>query len=150
MQLSDLLTPERIACNLSAQSKKRVLEIISDLIAGGEAKVTAIEVFDSLLSRERLGATGVGHGMAIPHGRLKNISQAIGAFVKLQEAVDYDAIDNQAVDLIFALLVPENSTEEHLQILAAIATMFNDEPTRAKLREATSAGELYQIICDWR
>lgn len=150
MKLSELITPERIACNLSTQSKKRVLEEISVLIATGEPKVTAIEVFDSLLSRERLGSTGIGHGVAIPHGRLKNITRAVGALVKLQEAVDFDAIDNQPVDLLFALLVPENSTEEHLHILANIAALFNDEMTRDKLRQTTSANDLYQIICDWK
>ncbi len=148
MQLSELLTTERVACNLQALSKKRALEEVSVLIASGEPKVTTNEVFDSLLARERLGGTGIGHGVAIPHGRLKNISQAIGAFIKLQDAVDFDAIDNQRVDLVFALLVPEDSTAEHLQILAKIAAMFNDEQTRDKLRQAGSAGELYQLITE--
>lgn len=148
MQLSELLTPERVVCNLQALSKKRVLEEISELISSGEPKVTTNEVFESLLARERLGGTGIGQGVAIPHGRLKNISQAIGAFIKLQDAVDFDAIDNQPVDLLFAMLVPEDSTAEHLQILASIAAMFNDEQTREKLRQATSAGELYQLISD--
>jgi len=150
MQLSELLTPDRIICNLSAQSRKRALEEISELISHGEPKVTTNEVFDSLLARERLGSTGIGHGVAIPHGRLKNTEQTIGAFIKLQEAVDFDAIDNRPVDLMFALLVPELSTQEHLQILASIAGMFNDEQTREKLRQATSAEELYQLISDWK
>jgi PTS system nitrogen regulatory IIA component len=146
MQLSEILTPEHITCNLPAQSKKRALEKISDIIAAGLPDVTSLEVFDCLLARERLGGTGIGHGVAIPHGRLKNITQAIGAFVKLEQAVDFDAIDKQPVDLIFALLVPENSTAEHLEILAAIAGMFNDEQTRQKLRQADNVDELGQII----
>ena len=146
MQLSDLITTQRVACNLQALSKKRALEEVSVLISSGEPKVTTNEVFDSLLARERLGGTGIGHGVAIPHGRLKNIKQAIGAFIKLQDAVDFDAIDNQRVDLVFALLVPEDSTAEHLQILAQIAAMFNDEQTREKLRQAGSADELYHLI----
>ena len=146
MQLSDLITTQRVACNLQALSKKRALEELSVLISSGEPKVTTNEVFDSLLARERLGGTGIGHGVAIPHGRLKNIKQAIGAFIKLQDAVDFDAIDNQRVDLVFALLVPEDSTAEHLQILAQIAAMFNDEQTREKLRQAGSADELYHLI----
>lgn len=150
MQLSELLTPGRIACNLSTQSKKRALEEISKLISRGEPKVTTNEVFDSLLARERLGGTGIGHGVAIPHGRLKNTEMTIGAFIKLQQAVDFDAIDNQPVDLLFALLVPENSTQEHLQVLASIASMFNEEPIREKLRQAKSAEELYQLISDWK
>lgn len=150
MQLSELLTPGRIACNLSTQSKKRALEKLSELISRGEARVTTNEVFDSLLARERLGGTGIGHGVAIPHGRLKNTEMTIGAFIKLQQAVDFDAIDNQPVDLLFALLVPENSTQEHLQVLASIASMFNEEPVREKLRQAKSAEELYQLISDWK
>lgn len=150
MQLSELLTSDRIACNLSAQSKKRALEKLSELISRGDAKVTTNEVFDSLLARERLGGTGIGHGVAIPHGRLKNTEMTIGAFIKLQQAVDFDAIDNQPVDLMFALLVPENSTQEHLQVLASIAGMLNDEQTREKLRQASSAEELYQLICNWK
>ena len=119
------------------------------MIARGETGVTTIEVFDSLLARERLGGTGIGHGVAIPHGRLKNTDHTIGAFIKLQTAVDFDAIDNQPVDLIFALLVPEDSTQEHLQILAAIAGLFNDEQAREQLRRASSPEELYTIISNW-
>lgn len=149
MQLSEILTPDHINCGLSAQSKKRALEKISDIFATGQDSVTAIEVFDRLLARERLGGTGIGHGVAIPHGRLPGINQAMGVFVKLEQAVDFDAIDNQKVDLIFALLVPENSTEEHLQILASIASMFNDENARDKLRQAGNADEIRQIINGW-
>lgn len=149
MHLSELITPERIICNLQAQSKKRALEEISERIATGVANVTTNEVFDSLLSRERLGGTGIGYGVAIPHGRLKNSSHAIGAFIKLQDAIDFDALDNQPVDLLFALLVPENSTEEHLQILASIASMFNDEQMREKLRQTNTSEEIYQLISDW-
>lgn len=146
MQLSELLTPERIACNLSSQSKKRLLETVSEIISSDIQNVTPNEVFDCLLNRERLGGTGIGHGVAIPHGRLQNIDHAIGAFIKLEQAVDFDAIDNQPVDLIFALLVPENSTEEHLQVLAKIAGMFNDESIRQQLRQAPDKTALEQII----
>ncbi|MDH5447198.1 MAG: PTS IIA-like nitrogen regulatory protein PtsN [Gammaproteobacteria bacterium] len=146
MHLSELLTPERIVCNLSAQSKKRALENISEIIATGQPEITPSEVFDCLLARERLGGTGIGFGVAIPHGRLKNITQAIGAFVRLEHAIDFDSIDNQPVDLIFALLVPENSTEEHLQILASIASMFNEESARTKLRQAENSADISNII----
>jgi len=149
MHLSELLTPDRIACNLPAQSKKRALEELSELISHADPMVTTNEVFDSLLARERLGGTGVGYGVAIPHGRLKNTEKTIAAFISLQDAIDFDALDNQRVDLLFALIVPENSTQEHLQILASIAGMFNDEATREKLRQATSSEELYQLISDW-
>ncbi len=150
MQLSELLTPDRIACDLSAQSKKRAVEAISELISQGDPRVTTNEVFDSLLARERLGGTGIGYGVAIPHGRLKNTKNTIGAFIKLQSAINFDAVDNQPVDLLFALLVPENSTQEHLQTLASIASMFNDEQARENLRQANSSEQLYQLLCDWK
>jgi len=150
MILTDLLTPERIACKASAPSKKRALEKLSELISSASPQVSSIEVFDSLLARERLGGTGVGYGVAIPHGRLKGENTTLGAFISLDSTIDFDAIDKQPVDLLFALLVPEQSTDEHLQILAKIATMFNDGGMREKLRQATSNTELYDIIAEWQ
>lgn len=150
MELSELITLDRTACNLTAQSKKRALEEVSELIAHGEPDVTSNEVFESLLARERLGGTGIGHGVAIPHGRLKNTKHTIGAFIKLQNAIDFDAVDQQPVDLLFALLVPENSTQEHLQVLASLASMFNDEETREKIRQSSSPEEIHQLISNWK
>lgn len=146
MQVTDLLTPDRIACNVEASSKKRALEHLSALIADSNDKFLAVEVFDSLIARERLGSTGLGHGIAIPHGRVKNSEETIGAFIKLKEAIDYDAIDNQPVDLFFALLVPEHSTDEHLQLLSQLATIFRDESLRQHLRASNSSEALLNII----
>lgn len=150
MQLTDIITPERIACGTSAGSKKRALELLSELIAGGQDTMTTGEIFDSLLNRERLGGTGLGHGVAIPHGRLQSSDKPIGAFIKLEQGVDYDAQDHQPVDMLFALMVPEDSTEEHLQALALLASMFNDEDLRAKVRQTGSEKELYQLLLDWQ
>ncbi len=150
MQLADIITPERIACDTSAGSKKRALELLSELIAGGQDNMTTGEVFDSLLNRERLGGTGLGHGVAIPHGRLHSSDKTIGAFIKLEQGVDFDAIDHQPVDILFALMVPEHSTEEHLQTLAMLAAMFNDETLREKIRQTRTAQELYQLMLDWQ
>ena len=150
MRLTDLLSPERTACKANAPSKKRALEKLSELISSASPRVSAIEVFDSLLARERLGTTGVGHGVAIPHGRLKSEDAALGAFVSLEQAIDFDAIDKQPVDLLFALLVPEQSTEEHLQALASIASMFKDDGMRDRLRQAASDSELYELIAEWQ
>ena len=111
MQLTELITPERIDCDVDANSKKRALEILSTLISQSQDTISANDVFDSLIAREKLGGTGVGHGVAIPHGRLKNTDQTLGAFVKLKSGVDYDSADHQPVDLLFALLVPEEATE---------------------------------------
>lgn len=150
MQLSDLISPDRIRCNLEAQSKKRALEQLSELISRDQDTITSGQVFDSLLARERLGVTGVGHGVAIPHGRLRNSHQTLGAFIKLAHGVDYDAADKEPVDLLFALLVPEESTEEHLQILAQLAAMFGDTDMREKLRHAETTADIHRLLLDWQ
>lgn len=149
MLLTDLITPERIACSVDAQSKKRALEYLSEIISSTEDTISSNDVFESLLARERLGGTGVGHGVAIPHGRLKDNSLTLGAFIKLQNGVDYDAADRQPVDLMFALLVPKESTDEHLQVLAQLAKIFSNGDFRKQLREATSSDEVYQLLLSW-
>ena len=149
MLLTDLITPERIACGIDAQSKKRALERLSEIISSTEDTISSNDVFESLLTRERLGGTGVGHGVAIPHGRLKDNSLTLGAFIKLQTGVDYDAADRQPVDLLFALLVPKESTDEHLQVLAQLAKIFSNEDFRKQLRDANSSDEIYQLLLSW-
>lgn len=150
MELSDIIAPERVACDVAANSKKRALETLAELIAGGQAGISSAEVFESLLARERLGGTGVGHGVAIPHGRLDQGQRAIGAFIKLTQGVDFDASDDEPVDLLFALIVPAESTEEHLQVLALLATMFSDEDLRRRARSAESGQHLYELLLDWQ
>jgi len=149
MQVSELLDLDRISCNHHAASKKRVLEQLSQLIADSQQDLSQTQVFDSLISRERLGSTGLGRGVAIPHGRLKNNNKTIAAVVKLQQGIDYDAVDNQPVDLFFALLVPEESTEEHLQLLSQLAQMFSDKEFVAKLRASTDARSLFDNLQAW-
>ena len=149
MLLTDLIIPERIACGVDAQSKKRALEHLSEMISSTEDTVSSNDVFDSLLARERLGGTGVGYGVAIPHGRLNDNSHTLGAFIKLQKGVDYDSADHQPVDLLFALLVPRESTDEHLQVLAQLAQMFSSEDFRTKLREADSREEIHKLLSNW-
>lgn len=150
MELNELITPTRIACNIEAHSKKRALELLSELISENEDKISSTDVFDSLLARERLGGTGVGYGVAIPHGRLKNTEHTLGAFIRLKEGIDFDSADHQPVDLIFALLVPEQSTEEHLQVLARLAAMFHDDAIREKLRQADSISSIHHLLVDWK
>lgn len=149
MQLSDLLTPDRVA-STHASSKKRVLEQLSQLIFSGQDNVSQTEIFDSLISRERLGSTGLGHGVAIPHGRVRNSDRTIGAFIKLDQGIDFDAIDREPVDLLFALLVPEHCTDEHLQLLAQLAEMFSDPQLLEKLRQASNGDSLFHIIEHWQ
>ena len=146
MHISEILTNDRVLCNVDLSSKKAVLETLSGLIAGTGSGLTGQEVFNSLLSRERLGGTGLGNGIALPHGRLKNGLATIAAFIKLKQGVDYDAVDHQPVDLIFALLVPEQSTEEHLQVLAQLAEMFNKPEFLAQLRKEESNEAIYKLL----
>lgn len=150
MQPADLLTPGRVVCATGVASKKRALEQLSALLASGEPSLTPTQIFDSLLARERLGSTGLGRGVAIPHGRMKQGEQAVGAFVKLHQGIDFDAADRQPVDMLFALLVPEQATDEHLQLLAQLARMFSDAALVAKLRETDDAAMLYETIRSWQ
>jgi PTS system nitrogen regulatory IIA component len=149
MEVTSLLSPDRIVCQAQVASKKRALELLSQLIAQAQGVATQGEVFESLLSRERLGSTGLGHGVAIPHGRLSSLSQALCAFVQLTKPIDFDALDAQPVDLLFALLVPKEATEEHLKLLAQLAEMLRDEELRGRLRSAVSPEELKAQLDGW-
>jgi len=150
MQVSEFIQPERVLCNVEANSKKRAFEALSQLISENCEGISAHDVFDSLIAREKLGGTGLGYGVAIPHGRLKNIDATRGAFIKLKTGIDFDSIDKKPVDLMFALLVPENAEEEHLQTLALLANMLNDEELREKLRHADTADEIQSILNSWQ
>ena len=146
MQIADILTPERTQCDVNSASKKASLEKLANLIAGAESSLTQAEVFNSLLNRERLGSTGLGKGVALPHGRLKTCSRALGAFIRLSAAVDYDAVDDEPVTLLFALLVPEDSTQEHLDLLARLAEKFSDEDVLGKLKTEPSRDKVFNLL----
>lgn len=146
MEIKELLAPARVACDAQVTSKKKALEVVSGLLSGNGAGLTEAEIFDSLIGRERLGSTGLGHGVAIPHARLPGHEEALAAFVKLENGVDYDAVDRQPVDLLFSLLVPEHFTDEHLEILAKLARMFSDEAFCRKIRESDDAEKIYTLL----
>lgn len=151
MEIGDIINPERIACNIDASSKKRALEKISDILACDEiSNIGAQDVCESFIAREKLGSTGIGLGVAIPHGRIKNTDKTIAAFIQLHEGVDYDAEDNESVDLLFALLVPENATDDHLKILAELAEMFSNSQIRKKLRSAKNSSALFDLLRNWK
>jgi len=150
MQLSELINVNRIRNDIDVKSKKRALEELSNLVAQNQSQLDASEIFDSLISRERLGATGVGHGIAIPHGRIKNCKNITGAFIQLKEGIDFNTSDNQPVDMLFALIVPEESTDEHLQVLAQLASMFSAEDFRQKLRKSNNNEDTYQLLTSWQ
>jgi PTS system nitrogen regulatory IIA component len=140
------LQEKRIGCNVEAASKKRVLEQLGQRLAESVPELTQDLVFDALLERERLGSTGLGKGIALPHARMAQVDRATGAFIKLPKGVDFDAIDGDPVDLAFAMLVPEEATDEHLQLLSTLASMFSDAAFCAELRSAESDHDLYQLI----
>jgi PTS system nitrogen regulatory IIA component len=147
---SNFIIAERIGCQLEIGSKKRVLEHLGELLATSTPGLSAEAVFDRLLERERLGSTGLGHGIALPHARTPEVNGAVGAFVQLQTGVDFDSvIDDRPVDLAFGLLVPQDANEEHLQLLAKLATLFNDEHFCQELRNAQSVQEILQRIEEW-
>ena len=146
MQFSNIITLNRVACNVESASKKRALEIISELICTDSADLSQGEVFESLIAREKLGSTGLGKGIAIPHGRLKSGDQTIAAFLQLAEGVDFDAPDGEPVDLLCALLVPPESTDEHLEVLASLSKMFRKPELREKLRNSHDPQQIYTML----
>jgi PTS system nitrogen regulatory IIA component len=147
MKLSEILSPDCIRLDADATSKKRVLELASQLLARFDESLSPRGVFDCLIAREKLGSTGLGHGVAIPHGRLPGLDRTIGVFLRTQKGVDFDAPDKEPVDLVFALLVPEESTEEHLQVLASIASYFGSGRSRDALRVDISPQEARELLC---
>ena len=147
--IAKLLPPANVVVDLQASSKKRLFEQ-AGLLFENQHGVARSLVFDSLLARERLGSTGLGQGVAIPHGRIKGLKEAHGAFVRLSQPVPFDAPDGQPVRLVFALLVPEHATEKHLEILSELAQMFSDRALRDALAGAADAQSLHQIIAAWQ
>ena len=146
MKFNHLIKINQIQLNNTASSKKKVLESISHIVNDNYPELSTNKVFETLINRERLGSTGIGHGVALPHGRLSECTETIGIFISLSTAVDYDAIDKEPVKLLFALLVPDHSTEEHLQILAKLAEFFRNKENRQTLNNATSPESVYNIL----
>ena len=145
---TNFLAIERIGCQVEAGSKKRVLELLGSLLADTAPGLTQDKIFDRLLERERLGSTGLGHGIALPHARIRDIDQAYGAFIQLSQGVDFDAIDSRPVDLLFALLVPEAATQEHLQLLATLAAMFSNQDFCIDLRKSSTPEDLLKKLTE--
>lgn len=144
MQLESILSPSRTLCRVAATSKKRALENLAQFISEDLDELAADELFAALLARERLGSTGLGDGIAIPHCRLRGVDRAVGTLVTLEQPIDFEAIDDKPVDLLFVLVVPDEATQEHLNILAGLAERLSDADYCQGLRAARSNEELYQ------
>ena len=147
--VAKLLPPSHVVIDLQVSSKKRLFEQ-AGLLFENHDKIARSTVFDSLFAREKLGSTGLGQGVAIPHGRIKGLKEAVGALYRLAQPVPFDAPDGQPVKLVFALLVPEQATEKHLEILSELAQMFSDRALREALAAAPDAAALHQLISAWQ
>jgi len=145
MRLTDVLPLENTLLGVPGGSKKRVLENLSHFLAERITDLDSDDLYQGLLARERLGSTGIGEGIAIPHCRIANCKKITGALLKLADPVDFDSMDNMPVDLVFALIVPEEQNDEHLQVLSSIAELLQEEEIRAQLRAASSTDAFYQI-----
>jgi nitrogen PTS system EIIA component len=147
--VAKLLPPSHVLLDLPVSSKKRLFEQ-AGLLFENQHGIARSLVFDSLLARERLGSTGLGQGVAIPHGRIKGLKDALGALLRLAQPVAFDAPDGQPVSLVFVLLVPEQATEKHLQILSELAQMFSDKVLREAMSRAADADALHQLVTAWQ
>ncbi len=146
--ISKVLPLENVILDADSTSKKRVFERVGVLFENTQ-KIAHSQVFDSLFAREKLGSTGLGHGVAIPHGRIKGLRDATAAFVKTQALIPFDAPDGQPVSLIFVLLVPERATDLHLQLLGELAQMFSDKTFREQIQNSNDAAVIHQAFTNW-
>ncbi|MEM6383092.1 MAG: PTS IIA-like nitrogen regulatory protein PtsN [Pseudomonadota bacterium] len=145
MDLSDLIAPKGVISSLKATSKKQALQMLAERAAD----VTGLperEIFTTLLERERLGSTGVGHGVAIPHGKIAGLDRIVGLFARTQKPLDFEALDDQPVDLLFLLLAPEGSGADHLKALARIARVLRDESRAERIRTTDHSSGIYAVL----
>lgn len=143
--ISNILTPARTQMGAQCSSKKKLIQHVSQFLASNIKDAQADDIYERLIAREKLGSTGIGEGIAIPHSRLEECEGTIGALFTLEEPIDYDSIDRKPVDIVFVLLVPAEATEQHLQTLSMLAEKFSQETFRDQLRNAKNHEELYQI-----
>ena len=148
-RLASILPPAQVLVSLDATSKKRAFEEAGLLFEGLHGLSRAL-VTDSLFARERPGSTGLGHGVAIPHGRIKGLKSPMAAVFQLASPIGFDAPDEQPVVLLIFLLVPEAATQKHLEILSEIAELLSDAPLREKIKSSADAAELHSMIADWK
>jgi len=147
--ISKILTSDSVLLDTESTSKKRVFERVGILFENTQ-NIARSQVFDSLFAREKLGSTGLGQGVAIPHGRVKGLRDAVAAFVKMETPIPFDAPDGLPVNFIFVLLVPERATDLHLQILGELAQMFSDPSFRDKLEQSSDPTFIHQLFSDWQ
>ncbi len=147
-QISRLLPPANVLVNLDATSKKRVFEQAALLFENNHG-IERSKVFDALFSRERLGSTGLGQGVAVPHGRIKGLRESVGALIRVSEPVAFDAPDGKPVSLLIFLLVPEQATQFHLELLSELAQMLSEKNFRESLLQAETSSDLHRLMVNW-
>lgn len=145
MNLDIIINSNAVISNPNIKSKKRALELLAEVLAAQvtDKTVETLDIFQLLTEREKLGSTSMGQGIALPHARTSLIDHAIGAFIKLKQGIDFDSPDGAKTDLIFALMVPENHTDEHLKILANLATLFSDKTFCKNIRDTDNAVNIH-------
>jgi PTS system nitrogen regulatory IIA component len=146
--IESILTSGLTQCGLPGGSKKKVLEQVALLISKQHPELEEEKIFESLITRERLGSTGIGQGIAIPHSRLDQCDRVIGGLFTLEEKIPFDAIDNEPVDILFVLLVPTEATSEHLELLSQIAEKFNQPELCQQIRQCKDSESLYKTIIE--
>ncbi|MBF0219538.1 MAG: PTS sugar transporter subunit IIA [Gammaproteobacteria bacterium] len=144
-----LLSLPATRCQILLQSKKRALEMMCNLAAEVHQQLEAGVLFDTIIEREQLGTTGFGHGVAIPHARIDGLESPVAIVYQLQQGVDFDAVDQEPVDIIFMLLVPKEATEEHIAILGVLASMLRNRAFTARMRASRSDQQLFELISNW-
>lgn len=146
MSLRDALDPGRVALGVEVRSKKSALEALANLFAAKVPGLSATGVFDALIAREKLGSTGLGYGVAIPHGRVRGVQEALAAVLTSATPIDFDAVDGEPVDVFIALLVPEEATQTHLSLLAALASQLDQASLRTALRTACDTAYACELL----
>lgn len=148
MSLEQMLKKEYLNGNLQAKNKTEALNELSEIVIKGSLNLNKLNIYDALLQREKLGSTGIGDGVAIPHGKISSLEQVIVAFGRSKNGVAFDSIDGKPVHIFFLLLAPENSTSQHLKTLAKICRMLKTDNFRQRLLDAESTSDLYEIIME--
>ena len=146
MPLQEIIKPDGVLCNATARSKKHCLEILSELLIRNIPDIASDDIFECLISRERLGCTGLDKGAAFPHCRVKGIDASVAVLIKLSEPIDFDAPDGEPVDIVVGMMVPEDVTEQHREDVKLITQVLADEGLRARLREMNSSNDLYNAL----
>lgn len=147
MEIADLLSPDAVVAHLKAANKKQVLQEMAHR-SGQLTRLPERRIFETLLEREKLGSTGMGQGIAIPHGRVPGIQKMTGLFAQLDHPIDFDAMDDQPVDLVFLLLAPEDAGADHLKALARVSRLLRNQAVCEKLRGAPQAATLYALLTE--